>query len=106
MNKKIFLAARIGGGEEEVPTECGEIPMVSELEGWVNRSATTLKLPKMSENERPGSFYYKLLKMSRFKPVPSPVFNAYWEVNAVNSVSADAVISKFVHLPNSVNTLK
>ena len=46
--QKTFLAARIGGGEEEVPTECGEIPMVSELEGWVNRSATTLKLPKMS----------------------------------------------------------
>ena len=38
--QKIFLAARIGGGEEEVPTECGEIPMVSELEGGENDRPT------------------------------------------------------------------
>ena len=31
--QKIFLAAKIGGGREEVPTESGEVPMVSELEG-------------------------------------------------------------------------
>tara|TARA_B100000780_G_scaffold262791_1_gene216214 strand:+ start:392 stop:529 length:138 start_codon:yes stop_codon:yes gene_type:complete len=30
--QKIFLAARIGGGRQKVPTESGEIPMVSELE--------------------------------------------------------------------------
>ena len=48
--QKIFLAVRIGGGENEVPTECGEIPMVSELEGGVNRSATTLVT---AENGRP-----------------------------------------------------
>ena len=38
------------GGDEAAPTESGEIPMVSELEGGVNRSATT---PETAENGRP-----------------------------------------------------
>ena len=47
------------------------------------------------------------------KTIPSlvftPVFTAYQEVNAVrilNSAGTGTVKSKFVHLPNSVNTLK
>ena len=47
-----------------------------------------------------------ILKMSRFKAGPDPVFTNYREVNAVNLVGTGAVKSKFVHMPNSVNTLK
>ena len=34
------------------------------------------------------------------------VFTAYEEVNVVNSVGTVTGKSKFVHMPNSVNTLK
>ena len=44
--------------------------------------------------------------MFRFKVGPDLVITNYREVNAVNLVSTGAVKSKFVHMPNSVNTLK
>ena len=44
--------------------------------------------------------------MSRLKFGPDIVFTNYREVNAVNLVGTGAVKSNFVHMPNSVNTLK
>ena len=47
-----------------------------------------------------------MLQMLRFKVGPDPVITNYREVNAVNLVGTGAVKSKFVNMPNSVNTLK
>ena len=44
--------------------------------------------------------------MSCLKSGPDPLFTGYREVNAVNSAGTGAVKSKFVHMPNSENTLK
>ena len=42
--------------------------------------------------------------MFRFKSRPDHVFTNYREVNAVNLVGTGTLKSKFVHMPNSVNT--